>query len=382
MRHYHAKQLFDGEHFLHDVRLSVSDGLIIGISEQPQKTDVVLDGLVSAGYVDTQVNGGGGLLFNQQPHLSTLRTMLAAHSQFGTTAMLPTLITDSLEVMQRAADAVAEAVQLNEPGIVGVHFEGPHLSIAKRGIHADTQIRSLSDAELALFCRQDLGKVMITVAPENVTPDLIRDLVKQGVVVALGHSAATVETVLQAIEAGASGFTHLFNAMSGLSARDPGMIAAALHDSRVYCGLIADLIHVHPYNGQLAYRCKNWQRLMLVTDAMAHVGCDLDVLPWLDTQITRHGNKLTLDNGTIAGSALDMASAVRNAHQHMHIELGHALNMASLSPATFAGLEQLGQLKVGKQADFILLDRQLSIVSSWIKGERQVPQTAKAQSKG
>jgi N-acetylglucosamine-6-phosphate deacetylase len=357
MKHYHAKQLFDGERVINDVRLSVNHGLISSISDQPQKTDVVLDGLVSAGYIDTQVNGG-------------------------TTAMLPTLITDSLVVMQRAADAVAEAVQLEEPGIVGVHFEGPHLSIAKRGIHADTQIRSLSDAELAVFCRQDLGKVMITVAPENVTPDVIRDLVKKGVVVALGHSAADVETVLQAIEAGASGFTHLFNAMSGLSARDPGMIAAALNDSRVYCGLIADLIHVHPYNGQLAYRCKNWQRLMLVTDAMAHVGCDLDVLPWLDTQITRHGNKLTLDNGTIAGSALDMASAVRNAHQHMHIELGNVLNMASLSPATFAGLEHLGQLKVGKQADFILLDRQLSVVSSWIKGERQATQKATAHLEG
>ncbi|GAA6183040.1 N-acetylglucosamine-6-phosphate deacetylase [Aliiglaciecola sp. NS0011-25] len=368
MTFYHASRLFDGQCIRDNVRLSVENGVIRGLDTNPQSTDLPLKGLVTAGFIDTQVNGGGGLMFNQQPSLTTIRKIRQAHSLFGTTAMLPTLITDNLAIMQQAADAIAEAIVLKEPGILGIHFEGPHLSIPKRGIHSSHEIRPLSEEEMAIFCRQDLGKVVVTVAPENVSAAQISELVSCGVIVSLGHSNADIDTVLQAIDAGASGFTHLFNAMSGLAARNPGMVAAALHDPRVTCGLIADELHVHPYNCRLAFQCKGWQNLMLVTDAMAHVGADVESLPWLDTHIIRTGNKLTLPDGTLAGSALDMASAVSNIHQNMGIALESALNMASLTPARFLYCSDRGKISVGMQADFVLLDDQLQSLGCWIAG--------------
>ncbi|MFA3791168.1 N-acetylglucosamine-6-phosphate deacetylase [Aliiglaciecola sp. SL4] len=366
--YYQASQFFDGQGIQENVRLTIDGGVITAIDTNPQPTDLPLNGLVTAGFIDTQVNGGGGVLFNQQPSLATIQKIRQAHSLFGTTAMLPTLITDNLNIMQMAAQAIAEAIELQEAGILGVHFEGPHLSVPKRGIHSEKTIRPLSDDEMQIFCRQDLGQVMVTVAPENVTPQQIAKLADCGVIVSLGHSNADIETVLQAIDAGATGFTHLFNAMSGLTARNPGMLAAGLHDERVFCGIIADELHVHPYNCRLAFQCKGWQRLMIVTDAMAHVGADVDSLPWLDTEIIRQGNKLTLPDGTLAGSALDMSSAVRNLHHNMDVPLASALNMASSTPAEFLTCSNRGKLEVGMQADFVLLNEQLHTLGCWIAG--------------
>ncbi|GAB2697590.1 N-acetylglucosamine-6-phosphate deacetylase [Aliiglaciecola aliphaticivorans] len=366
--HYHASRFFDGQSIQENLRLTIENGLITSIDKHPQPTDFPLEGLVTAGFIDTQVNGGGGVMFNQRPSLETLRTMRKAHSLFGTTAMLPTLITDNLDCMQSAANAIAQAIKGQEAGILGVHFEGPHLSMPKRGIHSSEQIRPLSEDEMAIFCRQDLGQVVVTVAPENVSQSQIIELVNCGVIVSLGHSNADIDTVLKAIDAGATGFTHLFNAMSGLTARNPGMVAAALQDERVTCGLIADGLHVHPYNCRLAFQCKGWQKLMLVTDAMAHVGAEVETLPWLDTQIIRNGNKLTLADGTLAGSALDMSSAVRNLHQNMGVPLESALKMASLTPAKFLACSNRGKLAVGMQADFVVLDEQLCTLGCWIAG--------------
>jgi len=188
--------------------------------------------------------------------------------------------------------------------------------------------------------------------------------------VALGHSGADIDTVLAAIDAGASGFTHLFNAMSGLTAREPGMIAAALSDTRVICGLIADLQHVHPYNCKLAFNSIGAKRLMLVTDAMAHVGSSTQTISWHGNIITRHGDKLTLENGDIAGSCLDMAGSVKNMHEIVQGQLEDILNMAAKVPAGFIGLNNIGQLRVGKQADFVLLNEQLKCEACWIKGKQ------------
>jgi N-acetylglucosamine-6-phosphate deacetylase len=190
------------------------------------------------------------------------------------------------------------------------------------------------------------------------------------VIVSLGHSAASLEQAISAIEAGATGFTHLYNAMSGLTAREPGLIAAALLDKRVVSGLIADMHHVHPYNCKLAMQTIGAERLMLVTDAMAQVGSDIDTLPWLDSTITRHGDKLTLEDGSIAGSCLDMASAVRNMFAHVSQDLPSILNMASHTPARFLGFDDRGEIAVGKNADFVLLDNNLSCVASWIEGKQ------------
>ncbi len=381
MTTYFAKRLFDGKRFHDNVYLEVSGDVIGSIKQAGENTaaaDVVLDGLVCAGFIDTQVNGGGGVLFNYAPSLATLLTMMNGHLKYGTTAMLPTIITDSSEVMNAAADAVAEAVVTGASSILGIHYEGPNLSNEKRGIHPDNHVRSISDADLATFTRQDIGKVMVTLAPENVSPDIITDLVNQGVVVSLGHSAATVEQALAAIDAGATCTTHLFNAMSGLTAREPGLINIALSDQRLTSGLIVDLHHVHPQNCALAYQCIGSERLMLVTDAMAHVGSDLQTLPWLDSTITRQDGKLTLDNGSLAGSCLDMSSAVRNmylllkqqARNHdANTLLANVLNMASRVPANLLGIVDRGSLKVGNKADFVLLSDDLVVRGSWIGGQ-------------
>jgi N-acetylglucosamine-6-phosphate deacetylase len=264
------------------------------------------------------------------------------------------------------------------PGIVGIHFEGPHLSLAKKGIHSAMHVRPVSDADLAVITRKNIGKVLVTIAPENVPPDIIKELVNNGVCVSLGHSGADINTVLKAIDAGALCFTHLFNAMSGLTAREPGMISAALSDKRISAGLIADLHHVHPYNCKLAYQCIGPGRLMLVTDAMAHVGSDMQTLPWLDSTITKAQDKLTLDDGSLAGSCLDMASAVENMFtllsqgmqsSEQQLLLSDVLNMASTTPANLVGLTHLGKLMPGYQADFITLSQDFKVNDSWIKGE-------------
>ncbi|MFT6085821.1 MAG: N-acetylglucosamine-6-phosphate deacetylase [Glaciecola sp.] len=382
MTTYFAKRLFDGLQMHDNMHLVVNAGIISSIKKahlSPLTADAELDGLVCAGFIDTQVNGGGGVLFNYEPSISTLVTMMQAHSKYGTTSMLPTLITDSSEVMKTAADAVANAITAAVPGILGIHYEGPNLSKEKRGIHPSDYVRAISDTDLATFTRSDIGKVLVTIAPENLSPDVITDLVTQGVVVSLGHSGASVEQALGAIQAGATCTTHLFNAMSGLTAREPGLINVALSDVRVTSGLIVDLHHVHPQNCALAYQCIGADRLMLVTDAMAHVGSDLQTLPWLDSTITRMEGKLTLEDGSLAGSCLDMNSAVKNMYDLLKQQpkwnkadnlLANVLNMASQVPARLLGIEDIGKLKSGNRADFILLDDNMRINGCWINGEQ------------
>jgi N-acetylglucosamine-6-phosphate deacetylase len=382
MTSYFAKRLFDGLRMHDNMHLDVSKGIICSIKKDHSRhltADVKLDGLVCAGFIDTQVNGGGGVLFNYDPSLETLVTMLQGHSKYGTTAMLPTLITDSSEVMKRAANAVAEAIATPIYGILGIHFEGPNLSKVKRGIHPSKHVRAISDIDLATFTRSDIGQVLVTLAPENVSPDVITDLVNQGVIVSLGHTGANSDQALSAIEAGATCTTHLFNAMSGLTAREPGLINIALSDLRVTSGLIADLHHVHPQNCALAYQCIGAERLMLVSDAMAHVGSDLQTLAWLDSSITKTAGKLTLDDGSLAGSCLDMNTAVRNMYSLLkqHIRwtdandlLGNVLNMASQVPARLLGIQDRGKLISGNKADFVLLDDNMHIKGCWIHGEK------------
>lgn len=369
---YHANALFNGYEILTDQYLTVENESITGISSQCQDANVVhLNGLLCPGFVDVQVNGGGGELFNNTPTVDTLRCMAEAHLQYGTTGMLPTVITEQYSVMRSAAEAVSKAISLNLPGICGIHFEGPHLSVPKRGIHPERHIRPISDQELALFCNKDMGQVLVTVAPEVIKTDVIKDLVSSGVRICLGHSNANAETVLKALEAGATGFTHLFNAMSPLTSREPGMVGAALADADSYCGLIVDLLHVHPTACKLAVKAKSANNVMLVTDAMSHVGSDQVMLDYCDTQIVRQGDKLTVPDGTLAGSALDMASAVRNCHKILGIPLSDSLKMATRTPSAFLSLDNsIGTLTPGSQANFVLLNDDLEVQKCWINGKQ------------
>lgn len=372
MQDYFAASVFDGETIKSNQLITVENGIIHSIESAQFSSDAIrLDGLVVPGFVDVQVNGGGGVLFNNLPNLDSLLTMSRAHLQFGSTAIMPTLITDDLATMQLAADAVASAIKQKVKGIIGIHFEGPHLSQPKKGIHPSQHIRSISPDEMAVFKRKDLGLVCVTLAPENVSIEIIQELVEANVKVCLGHSNATATQTFEALQAGAHGFTHLFNAMSPLQSREAGMVGAALLDSASYCGLIVDHEHVDISSCQLAIKCKSPEHIMLVTDAMSHVGSEQVELEFAGMQISREGNKLTIEGGRLAGSALDMASAVRNCVKDLQCSTEDAIKMASSSPATFLGLRhKKGYLAAGYDADWVVLTDQFKVTATYIAGKK------------
>lgn len=365
-----AEQLFDGEAFHRDVPVTIEDGLIASLDTASGAKEIRYPGTLVPGFIDVQVNGGGGALFNSSPTVACIETIGKAHARFGTTGFLPTLITDNVQVMAKAADAVALAVAQKSAGVLGVHFEGPHLSVPKKGVHPQGFIREITEAELAIFCRQDLGIRVVTLAPENVSPEVIRLLVESGVKVCLGHSNADYDTVVAALAAGATGFTHLYNAMSPLGSREPGVVGAAIESETAWCGLIVDGHHVHPAVARIALRAKPRGKVMLVTDAMPPVGMDDETsFELFGTQVLRVGDRLNAVTGELAGCVLDMASAVRNTVNMLGLPLGEALRMAALYPAEFLGIaDSVGRLAVGQRADLLLLDNQHQVLANYIAG--------------
>ena len=372
-KRFHAKRLFDGQAFLDDQVLTIVDGQIMAIDQDISNSDITVNGLVAPGYIDLQVNGGGGALFNDSPSVDNLKTIMSAHAKFGTTAMTPTLITDKIEIMQQAAEAIAQAIGEGVPGIVGIHFEGPHLSVEKKGTHCADYIRPITDAEWQVLSRNDIGEIIVTLAPETVSAEDVTRMVKLGVNVCLGHTNADYKTTQQAIDAGASGFTHLFNAMSPLQGREPGVVGAALLNNHTSCGLIVDGFHVDYASCKLAIQVKPQGKIFLVTDAMPPVGTDQTQFALYDRTVYVDNGKLTSTTGELAGSSLDMANAVKNTHQKLGIELGEAIRMASMYPARYLYQNQSvnrGELITGKQADMVVLNDDLSVRETWIAGEK------------
>lgn len=370
---FHATQLFDGQDFIDNQVITITDGVISAIDQNVSDVDVKATGLVVPGYIDLQINGGGGVLFNDSPSVDNLKVIMSAHAKFGTTAMMPTLITDKIEVMAQAADAMSEAISNKVPGIIGIHFEGPHLSLAKKGTHCAELIRPISEDEWKVLSRKDIGQVIVTLAPETVMPEDITRMVKLGIKVCLGHTNADFATAQLAVDAGATGFTHLFNAMSPLQGREPGVVGCALLNDNTQCGLIVDGHHVDYASCQLAIKAKPAGGVFLVTDAMPPVGTEQTEFPLYDRTVYVENGKLTSSTGELAGSSLDMATAVKNTHQGLKIPLGESLRMASLYPAQYLYRDQKidrGELKVGMQADMVVLNEDLSVLETWIGGER------------
>ena len=317
------------------------------------------------GFIDTQVNGGGGVLFNDSTDLDGINTIVKAHEQFGTTGLLLTLISDELDVVQNGISAVNAAIKEGIPGVLGIHIEGPFLNAEKRGIHDACKIRSLTTDIVRELEPVNGGCSVMTVAPETMNPALIAELKEKGFIVSAGHTNATYADVSTAIEHGVTGFTHLFNAMSQLGAREPGVVGAALDHDNTWCGIIADGFHVSPASIRTAYRCKGPERLMLVTDAMPPVGSDENQFLLMGNRITAENGVCINANGTFAGAALDMASAVRNMMKFTDCSLAEASLMASTSPAAFLGLQhQTGSIKEGLRADFVVLDAQMNVVKT------------------
>ncbi len=289
--------------------------------------------ILAPGFIDCQVNGGGGVLFNDDPTVDGVRRIAQAHRRFGTTGMLPTLISDDAAVMRKAVDAVAQAIAQRVPGILGIHLEGPFLSRPKKGIHDAAKFRAPDAADVALIADSNAGRTLLTIAPEEVSPDVVRELRRRGVIVAAGHTSATYEQTRAALDAGLRGFTHLYNAMSPLQSREPGAVGAALDDAESWCGIIVDGYHVHAAALRVALHAKPRGKVFLVTDAMPPVGSDDPTFRLNGETITCSEGKCTNEAGTLAGSALDMASAVRNTVAMLGVDLAEALRMASQYPA-------------------------------------------------
>jgi N-acetylglucosamine-6-phosphate deacetylase len=372
-----ATALINGRVVLHDeVRRNlcvvIDNDRIAGLTDEPPAGCEVIDlrgQLLLPGFIDVQVNGGGGRLFNDDPSVETIAIMAAAHRRFGTTGFLPTLISDDFSVIEPAIAAVDEAIESDVPGVIGIHIEGPFLSNERRGIHLASKLRQFDDRFLEVLCSARNGRTLVTVAPECISPAQVRRLVDGGVIVAAGHSDADYETVRAAIDAGVTGFTHLFNAMSQLTNRAPGMVGAALEDSATYAGIIVDGHHLHPATFRAGLQAKGTDRLMLVTDAMPTVGAEHQEFMLQGRAIRRDGDKLLSQEGTLAGSTLTMASAVANAIEQGRLDLPAALRMASTTPAHFLGLErETGAIEVGLRADLIAMDDQFNVTASWIGG--------------
>lgn len=326
-------------------------------------------GVVAPGFIDTQVNGGGGVLFNDAPTAEAIAAIGAAHRRYGTTGFLPTLISTDLATVAASVEAARAAIDAGVPGVLGIHIEGPFLSAERAGIHDASLFRRIDDSAIQLLTSLKLGRTLVTLAPEACGPDVVHRLTEAGVIVSAGHSNATYAVVREALDQGLRGFTHLFNAMSPLTSREPGVVGAALEDINAWCGLIVDGRHVDPVVMKIALRCRPLNRFMLVSDAMACVGDAVTSFQLQGRRIEVRDGACYDEAGTLAGSNLDMASAVRNAMAMLGLDLIGASHLASRNPAEFLGLgHELGRIAPGYRADLVLLDEGLQVRDTWIGG--------------
>ena len=328
------------------------------------------------GFIDSQVNGGGGVLFNDAPSVDTIRAIGAAHRKFGTTGFLPTLISADLDVVARAIAAVQGAIQAGVPGVLGIHIEGPFLNVARKGVHDPAKLRELDTSAVGLLTSLRGGKTLVTLAPEMTTPEIIQKLARAGVVVSAGHTNATYAEIATALRHGLTGFTHLFNAMSQLTGREPGVVGAALDDRGSWCGIIVDGEHTDPVVLRIALRCKPHNRFMLVTDAMPSVGTNSNSFNLQGRKITVSGTVCVDEDGRLAGSNIDMASCVRNAMRLLQLPLTEAVRMASRQPAEFLGVGHVvGRIRPGYRANLVLADENLNVIETWIEGRTPEPES-------
>jgi N-acetylglucosamine-6-phosphate deacetylase len=369
-----ADRIFDGYRWHDDSVILIDDGVVKGIAPRDQSavdwpTEIMPPGtLLAPGFIDLQVNGGGGILLNDAPTPDAMRAIALAHRRYGTTSCLPTLITDARE---KAVAAVAAAKSLaGSDGILGLHLEGPFISRARPGIHRPDYILSATTEDLDWLGELSaVGSSMVTLAPECVPAGFVKSLAAGGIRVSVGHSEADADTLLRAIDDGLSGVTHLFNAMPALSARQPGIVGVALADQRLTAGIIVDGIHVDPLVVRAAFSAKDRGNIALVSDAMPTVGTGQDHFELMGRRIELRNGRLVSEDGTLAGAYLELASAVKNAVTLVGISLDDALRAASLVPARFLGIENArGTLSAGSRADIVALTANLDVLTTWIAG--------------
>ena len=367
-------RIFTGESFLEDHAVMVEGERITAVVPRSDVGGVEMrdlgGGLLAPGFIDVQVNGGGGALLNDNPTVDTVRTIASSHRRFGTVGMLPTVITDAPHVIRQAVESVTGAMAEKVPGVLGIHIEGPFLDVARKGAHAARFIREMSEQdlqELASFAAR--LPVMVTLAPNRVPPAMVNSLSASGVLVSLGHSDASYDEARLALDAGAHAFTHLYNAMSQMNGREPGMVGAAISDERSYAGIIADGHHVHDAALRVAFAAKASSRMMLITDAMPTAAGGPESFELQGRKVTVSAGRLQLADGTLAGSNLTMDEAVRYCVERLGLDLGQSLRMASLVPASFLRrAHELGRIAPGHLASLVHLDRDLAVRATWING--------------
>jgi len=372
-----ANQLFDGEQWLTDHAVIIDGETISSLvpisSLPPSITNVTpIEGILAPGFIDLQVNGGGGVLLNNTPTSESVERMTAGHRTLGTTAMMPTLISDTPEVHRAGVEAVAISIREGNRSVLGVHIEGPFFNISRRGTHKADMIRELSEEDMSWLLSLQGLPVILTLAPEHTRPGQIRRLSDAGIHLCAGHTDASYEQLQLAIAEGLKGFTHLFNAMSPLQAREPGAVGAALDCADTWVGIIADGYHVHPACIRIAHRAKPDGKLLLVSDAMATVGSKDSGFHLYGERIEVQEGRLVNAEGKLAGSAIGMIDAVRVAHREAGVALDDCLRMASLNPASLLGLDQqLGRIAPGYRADLVHFDSEFTVHHTWVAGARR-----------
>ncbi|SMH48171.1 N-acetylglucosamine-6-phosphate deacetylase [Azospirillum agricola] len=371
-----GSRLFTGDAILDGHGLLIGEGRILDLLPSGREPDAEIlrlpdEALLAPGFIDAQVNGAGGVLFNDRPTVEAALAIAAALRRSGTVGLLPTFITDDRARTEQAARAALAAAAIPGSGVLGVHLEGPFLSPERPGVHEPRFIRAPDAADIAFLTGLAAGapgaRVLVTLAPERVEDDALARLSAGGVLLSAGHSAASVERVAEAAERGLRGVTHLFNAMPPIVNRAPGLALAGMSDPRLWCGIIADGVHVHPALLRATLAAKPAGRVFLVTDAMPPVGTDATGFTLYGQTIHRRGGRLETGDGTLAGADIDMIGAVRNAVALLGVELEEALRMASLYPAAFLGLEdRYGRLAPRHRAALVLLGADLEVLRTWV----------------
>ena len=363
--------LADG--FVPGMNVLIADGMVVDVcpdSRRPLDASVrMLGGDLVPGFIDLQVNGGDGVLFNDRPDLEGVRRIAAAHRRCGSTGLLPTVISDDLKVVAEAIRATDAAIEAGVPGVLGRHIEGPFINLAKRGIHVAEKIQTLDERALDVLSSARHGRTLVTLAPEQVPAGAIRELVRRGVIVAAGHTLASYAQLELARQEGLRGFTHVFNAMSPLGSREPGAVGAAADFDDCWASVIADGEHVHAAALRWMLKAKGPERLVLVTDAMPPVGTTARSFTLQGSEIQVIDGRCTDHSGTLAGSVLDMASAVQRASELMRVDRAVAVRMASSTPAAVLGLEhERGHIAAGYRADLVLLSSEGAVREVWVAG--------------
>ena len=376
MEAYLNADIYVPDGVLHDHALVVDEALIVGIVHEaevpPSASKIDLQGKnVAAGFVDLQVNGGGGVLFNTDCGKDAVIAAVRAHQRLGTTSIFPTVFTSSFDAMAGLLETLTELRAAGAPGIAGIHFEGPVIDAGKAGVHDVNHIEELDRRMLDLFVgAASIMPTLVTLAPEKVSDAGIEELRSGGVLVFAGHTNANYERMESAFAAGLQGGTHLFNAMSAFTSRAPGVAGALLADERAYASIIVDGFHVHWASVRAAWRAMNPGHLFAVTDAMPCVGSDVGEFDLASLHILVRNGRCETADGTLAGSALDMGTAVRNLVQKVGVPLPEALRMANRYPCDFAGIRDLGRLEARCRADFVVFDNQLRERVVFVAGKR------------